>query len=335
MKKMMKIDEIGGGSWWSAAKREKEKRRGAAERKKEEGERVKPCDICGDIGVVEAIITCCECKASREHLYCMRVVRTEVPPFWTCLECEQKKLISPFTSDEQKLETPTKNVLSSPGKSARVLEGPKRPLLASRFHFKEKRVDTGRTQYLSCEEATKLSTGSNKRSKTPLRSVHGSPKSMPPPCERTPVKSPIRERTTQHERSKSLEPELKQPFRQQSASPNGKAVMPFTNKHDATPSIKSPERARTPIVSPSCERAAKFEPHLQQLIVQQSTCLKEKVVLSFHNKGCAARYTKSPVRTRTMAELQQEEETIKVKSDSQKHVVQKSTRPKGETLSIF
>ncbi|GJR39771.1 hypothetical protein Tco_1215455 [Tanacetum coccineum] len=35
---------------------------------KAEYEYVKPCKICGDVGVPEAIITCSCCKTTREHL---------------------------------------------------------------------------------------------------------------------------------------------------------------------------------------------------------------------------------------------------------------------------
>ncbi|GKC75392.1 SHI related sequence 1-like protein, partial [Tanacetum coccineum] len=59
---------------------------------------VKPCQICGDQGVPEAIITCCQCKSSREHLYCMQVLTTEVPTFWHCDECKETKLASPKTA---------------------------------------------------------------------------------------------------------------------------------------------------------------------------------------------------------------------------------------------
>ncbi|KAK2390496.1 hypothetical protein QL285_064035 [Trifolium repens] len=35
-------------------------------------DKVEPCDICGDVGFGEVIVTCSKCKLTREHVYCMR-----------------------------------------------------------------------------------------------------------------------------------------------------------------------------------------------------------------------------------------------------------------------
>ncbi|GJX37607.1 zinc finger, RING/FYVE/PHD-type containing protein [Tanacetum coccineum] len=163
---------------------------------------VKPCEICGDVGVTEAIITCSRCKSTREHLYCMRVVRTDVPQFWDCDECLGNKLVSPkSTVTEQTPEAPKKRVPTFLQKS-KVNEGPNTNVLPNRFNFKEKSVDTGKTRYLSCDEVAKLSSGANKLKCSPrkeIRSSHVIPKSMPPPRERTPVKSPQFERGSKSE----------------------------------------------------------------------------------------------------------------------------------------
>ncbi|PWA89968.1 zinc finger, RING/FYVE/PHD-type [Artemisia annua] len=165
--------------------------------------RVKPCEICGDAGVVEAIITCSRCKSTREHLYCMRVCRTDVPQFWDCDECLGNKLVSTkSTITKQTPEAAKKRVPSFSQKSPRVNEGPNKNALPNRFNFKEKSVDTGRTKYLSCDEVAKLSSGANKLKSSPrkeIRSSHVIPKSMPPPRERTPVKSSQIERGNKSE----------------------------------------------------------------------------------------------------------------------------------------
>lgn len=146
-----------------------------------------PCDICGDIGVFEAIMTCCDCKISRQHLYCMRVVTTEAPQFWLCEECERKKLFSPKSSAKEQIHEPSKQkVPNLIPKNTRVLKCPNKNAFASRFNFKEKRVNTGRTKYISCEEAVKLSSGANKSpSKNAFGSKYSSSKSMAPPREKS------------------------------------------------------------------------------------------------------------------------------------------------------
>nr|GMC74175.1 RING/FYVE/PHD zinc finger protein, putative [Ipomoea batatas] len=45
------------------------------------------CDVCGDIGCAEAIITCAKCRINQEHLYCMETFRMEAPVVWLCEEC--------------------------------------------------------------------------------------------------------------------------------------------------------------------------------------------------------------------------------------------------------
>ncbi|KAJ1402784.1 Zinc finger, FYVE/PHD-type [Sesbania bispinosa] len=51
---------------------------------------VEPCNICGDVGYPEAIATCCKCNINREHVYCMRIYRTDVPDDWICDSCQSK-----------------------------------------------------------------------------------------------------------------------------------------------------------------------------------------------------------------------------------------------------
>lgn len=203
----------------------------------------KPCDICGDDGVFEAIVTCCECKIARQHLYCMRIFRTEVPPFWSCEECDQNKLVSPRPSlKEHSPEASTQKVPSLMQTTTRVSGSQNKNAFASRFNFKEQRVDKGRVKYISCEEAVKLSSFA-KQSDQPSRnascSAQGSSKHMPPPRERTLVKTPQQERTSKFEQH------LQQPVVQKSTGLKEKAVLlPLRNRGDATQSIKSCKRER-------------------------------------------------------------------------------------------
>ncbi|KAJ0786112.1 putative chromatin regulator PHD family [Helianthus annuus] len=204
---------------------------------------IKPCDICGDPGVVEAIIICSECQVAREHLYCMREFRTQAPPWWRCEECQSQ---SQITSPE------TKNVSTFPQQTTFATERRNKNRIASKYGFKEKWVDKGRTKYLSCDEAVKLSSGSMKvnNSRNEFRSAHGMSKSVTPPrvfqrstglkekatllptCERVHTKSPKEER--------NIKPKLQQHVVQQSISPKDKATpLTYERVH-----IKSPREER-------------------------------------------------------------------------------------------
>ncbi|XP_042753922.1 uncharacterized protein LOC111910472 [Lactuca sativa] len=143
----------------------------------------------------------------------MKVVTTEAPQFWLCEECERKKLFSPTkTTDKEQIP----EVLIQ--KNTRVLKSPNKSSFASRFNFKEKRVNTGRTKYISCDEAVKLSSGVNRSEQQPLSSrnafscKHGSSRSMPPPREKSLVK--IYGATN----NSKFEPQLQQPVAQKSTA---------------------------------------------------------------------------------------------------------------------
>ncbi|XP_024971997.1 uncharacterized protein LOC112510879 [Cynara cardunculus var. scolymus] len=212
-------------------------------RGREMGSKDKPCDICGDDGVFEAIVTCCECKIARQHLYCMRIFRTEVPPFWSCEECDQNKLVSPRPSFKEHLpEASTQKAPSLMQTISRTSGGQNKNAFASRFNFVEQRVHTGKTKYISCEEAVKLSSfakQSDPPSKNAFCSAHGSSKLMPPPRERTLIKTPQQERTTK------FEPQLQQPVVQKSTSLKAeKAIPSLRNRGDAAQCVKSCKRER-------------------------------------------------------------------------------------------
>ncbi|GAV86449.1 hypothetical protein CFOL_v3_29879 [Cephalotus follicularis] len=46
----------------------------------------KTCDLCGDVGFEEHIVTCNQCTA-REHIYCTRYNSLIIPHTWYCYEC--------------------------------------------------------------------------------------------------------------------------------------------------------------------------------------------------------------------------------------------------------
>ncbi|ANM71047.1 flavonoid protein [Arabidopsis thaliana] len=46
-----------------------------------------PCQVCGDIGYKDLIMTCFNCREVREHIYCAAVLLRSVPGIWLCQEC--------------------------------------------------------------------------------------------------------------------------------------------------------------------------------------------------------------------------------------------------------
>ncbi|KAI7739658.1 hypothetical protein M8C21_031099 [Ambrosia artemisiifolia] len=319
---------------------------------------VERCDICGNPGVIEAIVICCECQVAREHLYCMREFMTEAPPWWRCEECQTP---SPKTTDDEQktklvstlLQQTTlpddeqikKEVSTLQQQSTLAIKGQNKNRNASKSSFKEKWVHKGRTKYLSCDEAAKLSSGSIKsnNSKTEFHSAHIMSKSMTPPrvfqrstglkekatastCIRTSIKSPQKER--------SFKPTLQQPVVKQSFSPKEKATSSTCERN-----IKSPQEGRS------------LKPNLQQPVVQPSFSPKEKATLTTSERA----HIKSPkeernVKPNLQKPVQQsfspkekatastcESTTIKspqeeksLKPNLQQPVVQQSFSPKGK-----
>ncbi|XP_052481607.1 uncharacterized protein LOC105764710 isoform X2 [Gossypium raimondii] len=73
---------------------------------------IEPCDICGDIGFVEDIITCFECKIAKEHGYCMREVLLTIPEIWFCEECRLSKAIVPESVTEEDVPMSSTSITS-------------------------------------------------------------------------------------------------------------------------------------------------------------------------------------------------------------------------------
>ncbi|KAH6797302.1 hypothetical protein C2S52_021856 [Perilla frutescens var. hirtella] len=123
------------------------------------------CDICGDIGVSEALMTCCQCKRNTEHLYCMRIPLEERVDDWCCDECGSCSKPKPLSScplgeltDESKIDS---SEVRKGGELRAVTRKLPNESRAGAGDW-EKRVPTGKTKYISVKEALMLSTGEKK-----------------------------------------------------------------------------------------------------------------------------------------------------------------------------
>ncbi|XP_057805104.1 uncharacterized protein LOC131020357 isoform X9 [Salvia miltiorrhiza] len=113
------------------------------------------CDICGDVGVADALINCSLCKRNTEHMYCMRIPLEEHVNDWHCEECSMSN-------------SPTSRLLdASKINSSEVRKGGELPAESRKLPNEsrvgmgdwEKSVATGKTKYISVQEAIKLSSG--------------------------------------------------------------------------------------------------------------------------------------------------------------------------------
>ncbi|KAI3454724.1 hypothetical protein Pfo_011387 [Paulownia fortunei] len=119
------------------------------------------CDICGVIGVADALITCTQCKINCEHMYCMRTLLEEHIDDWRCEECESSSKPKPLAScllgelpDVPKLSN------SVEGRNGSELCSESRKLLNDSrggSHDWERMVATGKTKYICVKEAIMLS----------------------------------------------------------------------------------------------------------------------------------------------------------------------------------
>ncbi|QCE13986.1 hypothetical protein DEO72_LG11g984 [Vigna unguiculata] len=62
----------------------------------------KVCEICGDIGWKEVLLTCSICKGGHEHAYCTRFHTLKIPEYWVCEPCQQSQCVStsPLIEDQ-------------------------------------------------------------------------------------------------------------------------------------------------------------------------------------------------------------------------------------------
>lgn len=122
------------------------------------------CDICGDIGVSQALLTCCHCKINIEHMYCMRIPLEERKEDWCCKECEScsSKPLSSYLLEDL---TDVSKINSSEVRKGGELRPETRKLpnesRAGAGDW-EKMVLSGKTKYICVEEALMLPTGEKK-----------------------------------------------------------------------------------------------------------------------------------------------------------------------------
>lgn len=119
------------------------------------------CNICGDIGCEDFLLTCIRCKINHEHVYCLKVPLEEPIDNWHCEECES-------ASDLEVLESGLENELPRVSKltpSEEVISDSELHALSSRLPNKlkkgsfgwEKGVARGKTKYIPVKDALKLS----------------------------------------------------------------------------------------------------------------------------------------------------------------------------------
>ncbi|XP_075519518.1 uncharacterized protein LOC142553270 [Primulina tabacum] len=156
------------------------------------------CDICGSVGVPDALVTCSQCKASLQHMYCMRARFSEYPDDWCCEECEpsSKPTFSqpancepsskPTFSQPANCEPSSKPTFSQLANCSEVCKGAVRPSKIRKLLNEskpgpftwEKKVATRKTEYISINDVIKLRSGAidfSSRSKVRCQSSTSQP----------------------------------------------------------------------------------------------------------------------------------------------------------------
>lgn len=114
------------------------------------------CDICGNIGVAELILTCSKCKISCEHAYCRKVLTQNYCDDWLCDNCNMDK--KDLCENEKREKCVT--LASEPpgferGESTCFA-------LRGKHHLKERFINKGKVKSISTQEAIRLCSGSRK-----------------------------------------------------------------------------------------------------------------------------------------------------------------------------
>ncbi|WCJ35846.1 Polynucleotidyl transferase ribonuclease H-like superfamily protein [Euphorbia peplus] len=110
----------------------------------------KRCNICGDLGFKEVLVTCTKCAISTQHIYCMRENGIEIPEEWFCEDCNQDVIHS------------KENLLNPPSNA--VMQGGFTKSDDSAYRARKSKV-----KYLSVEEVLRLSSGATPKLASPSK----------------------------------------------------------------------------------------------------------------------------------------------------------------------
>ncbi|KAL3528462.1 hypothetical protein ACH5RR_007784 [Cinchona calisaya] len=129
----------------------------------------KCCDICGDIGVIDAINTCSHCKISCEHLYCMRAYVECPQKDWCCDDCcWSNEMLSPTSGTMEDLARGSP--LSTASRLCQNSDIYNYEPCDSRQNQIDhgKKIPPGKVEYIRAEEVIMLSSGA-KKSGSPVK----------------------------------------------------------------------------------------------------------------------------------------------------------------------
>ncbi|KAH7549219.1 hypothetical protein JRO89_XS13G0000300 [Xanthoceras sorbifolium] len=114
----------------------------------------KPCNICGNFGRKDAIVTCSQCCIAREHVYCMRVHTKVIPRVWACEEClSRDDIVSPKSVQEDSF-LDSRDIAHTAAPSKACVDSQRK------FHHKKlKALETGKVKFLPVAEVLRLSSG--------------------------------------------------------------------------------------------------------------------------------------------------------------------------------
>ncbi|XP_010495106.2 PREDICTED: uncharacterized protein LOC104772160 [Camelina sativa] len=73
-----------------------------------------PCQVCGDVGVKDYIMTCFSCRKVREHIYCARVCLRSVPHIWLCEVCRSPARLLQISDLKDNSSSNVKEEISTP-----------------------------------------------------------------------------------------------------------------------------------------------------------------------------------------------------------------------------
>ncbi|XP_015079028.1 uncharacterized protein LOC107022987 [Solanum pennellii] len=117
----------------------------------------KVCEVCGDFGIQEAIITCYECKNVDVHQYCVVGYWEDAPADWRCEKCNIRKgvMLSPHGLENELFKGSKSRASTKTCQS--TVQSSKHSKFPRTQHINwEKEVRTGKTRYLPVEEALGL-----------------------------------------------------------------------------------------------------------------------------------------------------------------------------------